>query len=262
MMDSTLNFRYDFSTILRICSFILIVILVSSCKNVNNTEVKIQNKLDEWNFVSDVSISNNNKTLYIDLFFNESYDYGVKSNLLDLESNNLLVAMLNYTFYKDMIKYDVVSYNLRFENQKDMKDYTVDFNRSALDENIERFDKASLFYNFVEYAYKEIRRADFVRSNAWINYFSQYPQFDFFGSFWNLLYNYSLECTTSQSSTRFTYLFIAFVGSIQDPDNIKEDDIEQEKLLYYIESCGNDPNLINLNLYELMDAINYKPPKL
>lgn len=244
--------------------FILLIVLCS-CKSSDETylEKKYNEKLSEWNFNTQVSIINKHETLYIDLFFEDSVDvFGVEANLVDLESNNLLVSMLNYTFYEYIKEYDIIIYNLRFENQDNMYDYTIEFSESAnrKDKDFEEFTQAPMFYSFVEYAYKEIKRADFVRSNVWIEYLSEFPDFDFSfsGSFWKLLHNYSLECSNQDVDKKYTYLFIVFVSTMVDPNNPTEEDIQQEKFLYYIENCGYEFEEINLTLSEIKKALGYK----
>ncbi len=240
---------------------VLLIILSTSCnqcakKEITNFENEVAKELYGWGLHNEVVVSEVENTINITIHFLKNDSNSLNSYFLDEESNNLVIAMLNQTFYEKLKNYKDIAYSLSFEDKKDMAPMIVLINNTKLNVTRTQFENTPKFYDFVKYAFEHVQSVDIVRANAWLEYLRDKPEvFDFKGSFWKLLYNFTVACDKPEEKINDIYLFIAFTGLIADPDNPKEDDINQENLKYFIKSCGFDTELIYLSLPDLKKVL-------
>lgn len=238
--------------------FFLVISCNSSSKEITESK-NIADKLKSWGLDSELFLDIKNNELAISILFKKDSSNSLTSYFIDEESNKMVVAMLNETFYEEFRKYNLITYNLSFEEQKDLDEMKIIIDKEMLLQTHGQFIDSPKFYDFVEYAFKHVQSVDIIRSDAWIEYLSKESKlFEFTGSFWKLLHNYSMACGRPKEKLKDIYLFIAFVGLISDPGNPKKEDINQENFKYYIESCDFDIKLIHLTLPELIKTLDEK----
>ncbi|MGS2739707.1 hypothetical protein [Sinomicrobium sp. M5D2P17] len=239
---------------------LILPLLFLSCQNTAKTDTDIlanemEKKLHSWKLINHISIQEKEKELRINIDFKKDEEKSLESYFIDQISNETVIAMLGYTFFNTLKSYDSVSYTLSFEGG-DMNDLKITGNKEILKKNFDRINSSPKLYGFIEYAFKNIRSVDVARANVWLELLNNKSEiFNFKGNFWSLLEDYALACENPKENIRTIYLFIGFTGLIRDPDNPKRDDINQENLLYYLESCGYSSGLTKLPLPDLMDAL-------
>ncbi len=237
--------------------FIGILLLGWGCKNsALNTSVEFEKQLANWKFNTSVSIyESQDSLLSIEIFFLKDSVKSLNSYFLDTESNKVLMAMISENFYEYLKDYSKINYLFHFDNQKDMENFQITLQKKDLVETHKQFQQNPLFYDFVEYSFKEVGSVDIVRAEAWLEYLSEESNlWDFSGSYWDLLYEYSKGCSNHSENLKAIYHFIAFVGVVDNPSNTNS--INSKKLNYFIEYCDLDSNLTKKSLPDLIKFLD------
>lgn len=216
---------------------------------------KIKEKLISWKLNTDVALKNEAGKIKIEIVFKGK---SKNSFFLDKESNNMIIAMLDYTFYDELNNTNEINYKLGFEGYPDVLQMTI--TKEKLTENYVYFNNTPIFYDFVEFAFINMGYINVLRATQLIEYLNKnYSEiFNYNGSFWNLLYDYSKACKSPEKNLKGIYNFVWFAGSTSDPANPREDDINQDVFKYYLKSCNLKPELLSMDALELMKYLDAK----
>lgn len=236
------------------------VFVISSCsflskKETNEKEmaVKFSKRLESWNLHNTTGIKQKEGVLFVEIFYKGQ---GENSFFLDKESNNMILAMLGYSFHKEFKAIDTIKYQLKFEGYSDVFNMTL--SQDKLLENNNNFIATPIFHEFVEYSFLNLKYLDVLRSTQLIKYLNEnYSEiFNYNGSFWNLLYDYSKACENPQDNLKSVFHFILFSSLTKDPDNPRDDDINQDAFKYYLSKCGFPDELLKQNTLEIMEYLD------
>lgn len=235
---------------------LIIVILVTSClsnkknKHIDILTSKLSDKLLSWKLKNDTVIMEYENRLDIRIFYN---DTDTNPFFLDIESNNMVTAMLGYYFYEDLKIYEIINFQLEFEGYKDIVHISLD--QKKLQSNYENFNETPIFYNFVEHSFIHLGYIGVLRATQSVKNLNKIVNeiFDFKGNFWDLLYSYSKECGKIEKNQNDTYHFIFLIGELNHMDEFMGYKYNQETLKYFLNSCGYDELLLNKNPLELME---------
>lgn len=248
------------------------LLVLTNCNSKTKKELdltqRITEKLTTWNFMdSKILLSKKADNLTINILFSKMQDDKLNSYYMDRESNFLIASMISYIFYDDLVEYNSVNYSLEFEDgaktflQKG-NIMLIALNRKKLKEIKIGFDVNKKFYAFVEYSFKNLSRLDVAKAMASIEFFTNNVNgFDYDGTFWSLLKDYSSGCEAPSESLHSIFTFVSFVSLLKDPNNPSEDDINQEVLNHFIVNCGYSSDLLKMNLLDLLEYFDTKYDK-
>lgn len=215
---------------------------------------QVTNKLRDWKLNNQVTVNLNDSIALIAIHYTTDISDTLSPYFLDRESNDLIVTMLSYFFYEEMKELKSIVYQLTFENHSDT--ILVSFSSRDLEMRYKEFEKYPIFYDFVEYAFKNMRYRGVLEATQLMRFLeSNTNVFDHKGSFWNLLHDYSKACQHPKDHIYSAYLFIWFTGVANDPD-MKHSDNYRQSLLYFVKSCGFKEELVFLRPEELIKQLN------
>jgi hypothetical protein len=234
--------------------------IVSSCsffskkeQDMNELATKFSEKLNSWNLNNVTTLRKSEQGLTVEILFK-----GVNKNafFLDKESNNMILTMLGYSFYENIKSNDTVKFQLEFEGYPDM--FNIALSQDKLLENYQYFISIPRFYEFVEHSFVNLGYLDVMRSTQLIKYLNEnYSEiFNYNGSFWNLLYDYSRACEAPNDNLKSIFHFILFSSLTKDPDNPRDDDINQDAFKFYLSKCGFPDKLLQQSTFEIMDYLD------
>ncbi len=250
----------------KILIMVFILFFFTNCNEEKQDLLKLSEDisimLSNWNLSNnDIELSLKDNDLIIQIIFRKNKEDDLNSYYLDEESNSILVSMITHNFFNQLKNYETVNYELIFFDKSDRvlidQGFSIGFTKARLNEVYSNIESNLKFLEFGKYIFKNITKVDIVRSQASIEIFNKYVDgFNFNGSFWDLLYTFSLGCDNPKENLDGIYHFIAFVGLIKDPENPREDDIDQEKFKYFLQNCNYPIDLIDMGLTSLLTYLD------
>lgn len=213
----------------QIIAYYLFVLLITiSCVG-DQSVIRNEVKQTLSNLNLNVEISVNEKNDYLSLsftFFSPQY--------FDTESKKIILGYLISESYDVLKKYSQVIFIYRNEGfNTDVKEFIYS------DDNIikvyNKFNNNIIFKNFVSYTIKEMNQNEVLYGNLIIKQLPEFvPEFNFFGSYWLLLYNYSQSCEKNDKNKELNFLIFAKTAAIEGSG------ISKEHIKYFLNNCGHN----------------------
>lgn len=206
----------------------------------SNFELEITNEvnsvLSSWGFQTRVNVDQNSlDKIVININFLKIKNDTLESYFLDSRSNELITRLLLIEIYESIKTIDKVDVFMYFDGYP--KEITmVSASRTQLKNA--REDLNDSFRYLAISAIKTFRYDGIIMLDALINRISEKKiLFKKKGSFWDLLYGYSLACQFPQDYLCESYSFIVFVLLVSDDENDLLTDVQKHTLINWQKEC-------------------------
>jgi hypothetical protein len=231
---------------------LLIIILAFNCicsctestPNYSELENEINQTFDELNLITACEINTDTSDMYLNIFFEKNQRDTSNSFFLDEESNLVLVSLLNFEFYESFEGFDTVHYSLSFEGYLES-----DFMAYPKLERKKHFDEFTSYPKFLEntrYAIKNMRYMGVMQTRRMMVFLKeQVPVFNYEGTFWKFLYDFSILCDDPSVNLWSAFQFIWFTGITNDEEFKNDADLFPEHLKFIVSNCGYPDSLVN-----------------
>jgi hypothetical protein len=234
---------------MKLSTCVILVLILSSCDfrvDLNKElEQDISSKLTGWKLNNEVKINEEQDVLEIEIEYKKGNVQDSVSFYLDAESNNMVLTMLSVSFLKEFSQYNEIQCSISFEGYPNKSE--IKLTNQKISENRKIFEQVPIFYDFVEYAFINMKYVGVMQATQTIKFLRENSsEFDYEGSFWDLLYGCAISCGQNDKYIYHAKSFIWFTGVCNNPEFIQEGDIFPEYLLYYFNECGYDESLLGM----------------
>ncbi|WP_353780273.1 hypothetical protein [Winogradskyella sp. 3972H.M.0a.05] len=239
----------------------IIVLLLYGCKEKESKEeITLENEMSS--FISkNLDISNHvnieqKSNTSINIHFITKKSDSVNSFFLDEESNNIIIAILTHKFHNNFDSEKDLVFKLSFDGYREVLSNKL--TKSERNFIYEKFQNNKLFHDFALYTVKDFKYLNNLKATEDIKYLNQNFNeiFEFNGTFWELLEEYSNSCDNKKNNLKSLYHFVFFVNIVNNGNDLGKGDIEQAHWLYYLNKCYLDENVLTMSLGEVINYID------
>jgi len=232
----------------------LVVFFAVSCSEADGglseqSKKEIVSYFNDMSLKVSVSESTNDDTLSYVFHFNKSKSDSLNSYFLGREANDLIISLFVSDFYS-LFRGKSSNVRLTFEGyESDFFDYSL--SPYLVDTYYKNHQETPLFKEFVKYAIKNFKYIGCVEADNLIRLLNDNLSFfSYDKSFFELLYEYAVECEkkVEEQDVNVLFLFCLLASSSE----ISEHGVLlSEKMGYYINAAEISENVLNMDAKEI-----------